>query len=99
MSNRPRGNCVSVCVCMHVCAISKGSFPILYWSNKQSTIPLVENMQQKRESRTPPTVYVMICCLFTSLFEKKTLAWKHPNLEAAQEDGLIRHLRAVGLRA
>lgn len=99
MSNRPRGNCVSVCV-YHVCAISKGSFPIPYWSNKQSTIPLVENMQQKQESRTPPTVYVMICCLFTFSFEKKkSLALKHPNLEAAQEDRLIRHLRAVGLRA
>lgn len=70
---------MSVCVCMHVCAISKGSFPILYWSNKQSTIPLLENMQHKQESRTPPTVYVMICCLFTSLFEKKI-----PGIETSQ---------------
>lgn len=78
MSNRPRGNCVSVCVCVHVCAISKGSFPILYWSNKQS---LVENMKQKQESRTPPTVCVVADLLFIYFLvgeKKKLQTWKQP---------------------
>lgn len=37
-------------------------------------------MQQKQESRTPPTVYVMICCLFTFSFEKK----KIPGIETSK---------------
>lgn len=61
MSNRPRGNCVSVCVCMHVLLV-KGVFPFFTGRTNQSTTPLEKVNKyaaNTEELRNPPTVFVI----------------------------------------
>lgn len=68
MSNRPRGNCVFVCICVCVCVpLVKGVFPIPYWSNNQTVIPVetVHKYAVKTEkSRNPDAVYLIAGLLF-----------------------------------